>query len=380
MVAMGTEICMKISACMIVKNEIEHLPDCFRTIVGHVDEIVIIDTGSTDGTQYLIDSWQEAYPNVSWVRGEFEWNESFSDARNYAIERATGDWIFTVDADDRIAVEDWETLHRFLTDPEDLLGEFDCVVCQVISVDAKMAPASYLMQPRFFRKESQMRYTGAWHNQPTWPDGKKVNVVRSPFRIFHVGYAAMAPDKYAKKNQRVLTMGLKYVEEHPKEARGWYNLAVAYRNEYVLKKDPEALKKVHESCEKAMSLCTTKQAHTYAQSCYIKGMAHWIAREYDEAEQCAAEALKEWPDYLDAIVLRGYVCADARNAKAARYWLNRYLREQEKLRHEQRQDMMTLEHANDVVMVYKTLAALAAMENEQRYNLENMLNSRKVAG
>lgn len=88
---------MKLSVSMIVKNE----EKCIGTALDSVrdaDEIVVLDTGSTDGTADVIAGLN--MPNVRHVRGEYEWKDDFADARNEALARCTGDWALVLDADD----------------------------------------------------------------------------------------------------------------------------------------------------------------------------------------------------------------------------------------------------------------------------------------
>src|SRR5205823_5530524 len=83
----------ELSLCMIVRNEAAHLGDCLNSIRHHVDEMVVLDTGSTDATcEIARDCGARVY--------EMEWPDSFAEARNRSIEPARGRWIFWKDADD----------------------------------------------------------------------------------------------------------------------------------------------------------------------------------------------------------------------------------------------------------------------------------------
>lgn len=88
-----------ISLCMIVKNEEDTLANCLQTIADLVDEINIVDTGSTDNTKDIALRYT---PNVF----DFEWINSFSAARNFAFSKATMDYILILDADDVLLEED----------------------------------------------------------------------------------------------------------------------------------------------------------------------------------------------------------------------------------------------------------------------------------
>lgn len=84
---------MKLSLCMIVKNEEDTLPRCLESVKGLFDEIVIVDTGSTDKTASVARTFT---PHVF----SFEWCDDFSAARNFSFSKATGDYLFWLDADD----------------------------------------------------------------------------------------------------------------------------------------------------------------------------------------------------------------------------------------------------------------------------------------
>ncbi|MHA2854963.1 glycosyltransferase [Paenibacillus lautus] len=88
-----------ISLCMIVKNEEHHLNRCLSRITDIVDEIVIVDTGSTDRTKEIARSFQA-------VVYDFEWIDNFAAARNFAFSKASQDYILWLDADDVLLEED----------------------------------------------------------------------------------------------------------------------------------------------------------------------------------------------------------------------------------------------------------------------------------
>jgi len=83
-----------ISACLIVKNEAHCLGECLKSIAPYVDEIIVVDTGSTDGTVEVAKAFKKV--KVS----HFDWIEDFAAARNFANQQATMDWILSVDADE----------------------------------------------------------------------------------------------------------------------------------------------------------------------------------------------------------------------------------------------------------------------------------------
>lgn len=82
-----------ISLCMIVKNEEKVLKRCLDSLAPYMDEIIIVDTGSTDATKEIAAQYTEYIY-------DFAWTGNFSEARNFANEKASMDYIYTADADE----------------------------------------------------------------------------------------------------------------------------------------------------------------------------------------------------------------------------------------------------------------------------------------
>ena len=81
-----------VSACMIVKNEADNLDRCLRSLKGAVDDIIVVDTGSTDETVSIA---KRHHAQVL----TFTWCDDFAAARNESIRHATSDWVLWLDAD-----------------------------------------------------------------------------------------------------------------------------------------------------------------------------------------------------------------------------------------------------------------------------------------
>lgn len=99
-----------ISLTMIVKNEQDYIAKSILSAKSHVDEIIVVDTGSTDSTkQIAIDCGAKVY--------DFPWTNSFAEARNYALQQATGDWILVLDADEHLAPDTAHLIRQFTAGP-----------------------------------------------------------------------------------------------------------------------------------------------------------------------------------------------------------------------------------------------------------------------
>ena len=105
-----------VSLCMIVKNEAKHLAKCLYSAKPIVDEIIIVDTGSTDKTKSIA----KVFGAKSY---DFKWTDDFSQARNYSISLARGRWIFVLDADEVISSLDYEPFTN-------LIKESACNTCR----------------------------------------------------------------------------------------------------------------------------------------------------------------------------------------------------------------------------------------------------------
>ncbi len=99
-----------ISVCMIVKNEEKYIGKCLHSINPLVDEMIVVDTGSTDRTKDIAKAFgAKVY--------DFLWTGDFSEARNYSISKASGEWILILDADEVIAPFDQDVLRELLSLP-----------------------------------------------------------------------------------------------------------------------------------------------------------------------------------------------------------------------------------------------------------------------
>lgn len=106
-----------ISLCMIVKNEEKVLARCLDSLSGLMDEIIIVDTGSTDSTKEIASRYTDKIY-------DFEWIDDFAAARNFAFSKATQEYIYSADADEFLSAENRE---RFAALKECLLPEIEIV-------------------------------------------------------------------------------------------------------------------------------------------------------------------------------------------------------------------------------------------------------------
>lgn len=135
---------MKFSLCMIVKNEEAVLQDCLDSLKDLMDEIIIVDTGSTDKTKEIASNYT---PYVY----DYEWNNDFSAARNFAFSKATGDYIYSADADEYI---DEKNQAKFKALKRALMPEVEIVQMIYVTEQINHLTENYVkdLRPKLFKR------------------------------------------------------------------------------------------------------------------------------------------------------------------------------------------------------------------------------------
>jgi glycosyltransferase involved in cell wall biosynthesis len=138
-----------ISLCMIVKNEEDVLGRCLESVKDIADEIIIVDTGSTDSTKEIA----KKYTNNIY---DFEWVDDFSKARNFAFSKATKQYIMWLDADDVILEKDKIKLEKLKKEIKD---DVDIVMMKYdIAFDENGNPTFSYYRERLFLKSKNYKW------------------------------------------------------------------------------------------------------------------------------------------------------------------------------------------------------------------------------
>lgn len=147
-----------VSLCMIIKNEKSNLPILLEQVCPVLEEIILVDTGSDDGTLEIIKKFQEKYSNIQ--LHNFNWIEDFSAARNFSFSLATQEWLFWLDGDDQV---DTNSLLNFKKN-QLLDADTDVWVLDYIySRFENGTPMTTLGRERFLRRRINPQWTGAIH-------------------------------------------------------------------------------------------------------------------------------------------------------------------------------------------------------------------------
>lgn len=146
---------MKFSLCMIVKNEAKVLRDCLESLKDLMDEMIIVDTGSTDETKEIA---AEYTPFVY----DFKWENDFSAARNFAFSKATGDYIYSADADEII---DRENQLKFKALQKVLLPEVEIVQMIYVTEQINHPTENFArdLRPKLFKRLREFTWIEAIH-------------------------------------------------------------------------------------------------------------------------------------------------------------------------------------------------------------------------
>lgn len=206
-----------LSMAMMVKDEELFLEEALRSAQGWCDELVVVDTGSTDRT---VEIAKDLGAKVSF----FEWPNDFSKARNVTLRRATGRYIAVLDADERFRSPNPEAIRRFLKPGP--LHPFEALMVNVINVQLDMTPVSSFFSTRFFPNDPRLGYGGRVHNRfgALVEDAPTILCTRYiGTEVIHLGYD---PEIYAsrKKAERSLPLIELTVAEEPENWQYRYYL------------------------------------------------------------------------------------------------------------------------------------------------------------
>jgi glycosyltransferase involved in cell wall biosynthesis len=209
-----------ISLCMIVRNEEEYLPKCLSSVMRIVDEIIIVDTGSTDETVAIARSFGAKVI-------EMPWENSFAAARNRSLDEAAGDWILWLDADEEMDREEAGNLKELLTRDavrEQCIEGIQFYFCSYLEGGL----TEHTCLHRMVRNRPEYRFEGRVHEEilPSMlranPD---VTVGRVDIHVYHCGNLArniVRQDK-VRRNRDLL---LQSIQEHPDQRHYHYYLGI----------------------------------------------------------------------------------------------------------------------------------------------------------
>jgi Flp pilus assembly protein TadD len=213
---------VRLSLCMIVRDNARTIKACLESIRPWVDEMVVVDTGSTDTT-----------PRIAAGLGarvfHFPWCDSFAAARNESLRHARGDWIFWMDSDDTIDGVNGRALRRLT-----LGGHGSAVMGHVMQVHCPSAGGNgerhvtIVDHVKLFRNLAGLRFEGRIHEQII-PAIRRAggDIAWSDIFVVHSGYDH-SPEGQTRKKERDLRLLHLELEEQPQHPFTLFNLGMTY--------------------------------------------------------------------------------------------------------------------------------------------------------
>jgi len=275
---------MKISACLIVKNEKDHIIDVLSSLTG-VDEIVVVDTGSTDDTVDLARN----FSSITKVYTDYTWNDDFAEARNHALSKCTGDWVLSIDGDETLEEGGVEKIRKIIENatPEQL--HFSVLMTHKGSRQKHDLP-------RLLKNDGVVKWFGAAHETLT-PVQKNMTDL-----VIEYGYSsahALDPDRM----MRILAKVVNSPEATPRDLY-YYAREFWYRKDY-----PQALRLFREYVTIATWLPEKADAMLYEARCLF------ILQRGDEAREVCAELIVLNPMFKEALLFMAELHFDPWKAK-----------------------------------------------------------------
>jgi len=230
---------MSLSVCMIVRNEEHCLARALDSVKDLADELIVVDTGSTDRTKEIARTYTDKI-------FDFVWRDDFSAARNFSLSKASGDWILVLDADEVIAHEDHDTIRALLNQ------EYVAYAFPQISYTHDITQYNYtplvMSNPlhkkyqqyvhsfsgyiscniiRLFRNHVNIRFVGAVHESVDASCREKGEVLKTDLWIHHYQFERGA-DALREKQLRYLKIYEHHLGEYPDKARAYRDIASVY--------------------------------------------------------------------------------------------------------------------------------------------------------
>lgn len=267
---------MSLSLCMIVKDEAANLPRCLASVQGVVDEIVIVDTGSTDTTMTIA---KEAGAKVY----ELPWPNNFAVARNHALQYVQADWILVLDADEALRSDIVPALQQVMQNPHQL-------VVNLLRQEIGATQAPYSLMSRLFRHHPAIKFERPFHEvidasveqlldtEPEWQVSYLPEVA-----IEHYGYDAATINQKSKL-ERAQTMMQTYLKTHPGDAYVCSKLGGLYVQIGEIAKAILLLQR---------GLQTVSDPHNQYELHYHLGLAYSANQQLELAEQQYQTALEQ---------------------------------------------------------------------------------------
>ena len=313
---------VSISLCMIVKNEEKFLEGCLESVQELVDEMIIVDTGSSDRTVKIAKSYGAKVFH-------FEWIDDFAAARNESLKHATGDWILVIDADERISEDDFDKIRELVEKKHELA--YYLIQRNYRNIKKSQSNLQKTENPsrhkgfsyyhdnkiiRLFQNEKDIFFQGEVHELVEKSVLRlKDDVLEANVLIHH--YPELDLEKSRHKKDFYLKITKKKVDNNPEDPLALFQLGREYhQNNRFL----EAIK----CFRKALLLKETPKEYPSLRSeCYhYLGLCYNALNRNFQAKRMLSRAAEENPDSISSLdELSGLYEKDGEDRKASHTYL-----------------------------------------------------------
>lgn len=273
---------MQLSFCMIVKNEADQLARCLTSVRDVADELIVLDTGSTDDTVAIAQSFGAQVHH-------FTWNNDFSAARNAALKYVTGDWVLVLDADEVLLPEVVPVLRQAMQQEQ-------AIVINLIRQEIGATQSPYSLVSRLFRRHPQIYFCRPYHamvddsvaqilqQEPQW------QVVNCPdVAILHYGYQPGTITSRDKLQKAKTTME-SFWSAHPEDPYVCSKLGALYMQ---MDNFRQGVKLLEQGLKSAQALEISQNAAVLYELHYHLGVAYGRLKDQPQAEQHYRSAIEQ---------------------------------------------------------------------------------------
>lgn len=206
---------IKLSVNLIVFNEERCIERCLNSLLTFADEILVLDTGSTDNTTKII---EEKFPQVKLYRDK--WRKDFAYSRNILIDKSTNDWILSIDADET-PIDEFYLIKDVISLFNNFKADKDHPLVFSPTIDSLGQKIN--TTKRIFNKKHEMKFDGKIHEEIVSKNEKEINYIMLSLTLSHDGYH---PDVFKEKNkaERNTEILEKMIKLEPNKIRWYYFL------------------------------------------------------------------------------------------------------------------------------------------------------------